>query len=49
MYRIEMGLYSLVSIFATTKLVDTFYVQQYKLTVNINKKRKGSCKNIIRE
>ena len=29
MYGVEMGLYSLVSIFATTKLVDIFYVQQY--------------------
>ena len=35
MYGIEMGLYSLIAIFALTKLIDMFYIQQYKLTVNI--------------
>ena len=35
MYGVEMGLYSLVAIFTLTKLIDMFYIQQYKLTVNI--------------
>lgn len=48
MYGIEMGLYSLVSIFATTKLVDIFYIQQYKLTVNIyTKKEKEVVKSLL--
>lgn len=48
MYGIEMGLYSLVSIFATTKLVDIFYVQQYKLTVNIyTRKEKEVVKALL--
>ena len=43
-----MGLYSLVSIFATTKLVDIFYVQQYKLTVNIyTRKEKEVVKALL--
>ena len=41
MYGVELGLYSLVSIFATTKLVDMFYIQQYKLTVNIYTKKEN--------
>lgn len=48
MYGVELGLYSLVSIFATTKLVDIFYIQQYKLTVNIyTKKEKEVVKALL--
>ena len=47
MYGIEMALYSLIAIFATTKLVDIFYIQQYKLTVNIYTKKAKEVVNAL--
>lgn len=35
MYGWEMALYSLVAIFANTKMIDTFYIQQHKVTITI--------------
>ncbi len=48
MYGWEMALYSLISIFATTKVIDLFYIQQYKLTVNIfTKKEKEVVQGLL--
>ena len=50
MYGWELALYSLVAIFATTKIMDLFYIQQYKLTVTIfTKKEKVVSDYIIKE
>ncbi|MGG5460486.1 YitT family protein [Clostridium sp. B9] len=38
-YGWELALYSLVSIYVTTKVIDLFYIQQYKLTVTIYTKK----------
>lgn len=34
-YGWELALYSLISIYATTRIIDMLYIQQYKLTVTI--------------
>ena len=48
MYGWEMALYSLISIYATTKVLDLFYIQQYKLTVNIfTKKEKEVVQGLL--
>ncbi|MCR6515146.1 MAG: YitT family protein [Clostridium chrysemydis] len=47
MYGWEMALYSLISIYATTKIMDVFYIQQYKLTVNIITKKKDEVVNAL--
>ena len=49
MYGWELALYSLVAIFATTKIMDLFYIQQYKLTVTIfTKKEKEIVDSLIK-
>lgn len=48
-YGWELALYSLVSIFASTKIIDLLYIQQYKLTVTIfTKKEKEVVENLLK-
>lgn len=48
-YGWELALYSLVSIYVTTKVIDLFYIQQYKLTVTIyTKKEKEVVDSLIK-
>ncbi|SHE69428.1 YitT family protein [Clostridium fallax] len=48
MYGWEKALYSLVAIYTMTKIIDIFYVQQYKLTVTIfTTKEKEVVQNLL--
>lgn len=48
-YGWELALYSLVSIFASTKIIDLLYIQQYKLTVTIfTRKEKEVVQSLIK-
>lgn len=47
-YGWEQSLYSLIAIFASTKVMDMFFIQQHKLTVNIyTKKGEEMVKNLL--
>lgn len=48
-YGWELALYSLVSIYVTTKVIDLFYIQQFKLTVTIyTKKEKEIVESLLK-
>ena len=48
-YGWELALYSLISIYITTKVIDLFYIQQFKLTVTIyTKKEKEIVESLLK-